>query len=98
MDLKIFNNNQLHDLLKANDVAILCLFGSNARNEEKESSDIDLLIKFKKSKSLLAFVRLERELSEILEKKVDLVTENSISPYLKDHILKEAKKVFEEKD
>jgi hypothetical protein len=98
MNLDIFNNKKLYDLLEKNDVAVLSLFGSSARDEEKESSDIDLLVKFKKTKSLLTFVRLERQLSKILGKKVDLVTENSISPRLKDMILKDTIRVYEKKD
>ena len=96
MDLKIFNNNQLHNLLEKNDVTVLSLFGSSVRDEENKESDIDLLVKFGKSKSLLTFVRLERELSELLGKKVDLVTENSISPYLKERIAKDARIVYGE--
>lgn len=98
MDLKIFDNRQLYNFLKENDVAVLSLFGSSARNEKKKTSDIDLLVKFKKRKSLLAFVRLERELSKLLGKKVDLVTENSISPHLMDLVAKDARIVYDEKE
>lgn len=98
MDLKIFDNNNIQNLLKDNDVAILSLFGSSARNEETSTSDIDLMVRFNKQKGLLAFVRLERELSKILGKKVDLVTENSISPHLKSSISKDARIVFNEKE
>ena len=44
----------------------------------------------------MALVRLERELSERLNRKVDLLTENSISPYLRDRILREQKVIYEE--
>ena len=76
MDVKIFDNNNIQTLLRDNDVAILSLFGSSARDKEMSSSDIDLIVRFNKQKSLLAFVRLECELSNMLGKKVDLVTEN----------------------
>ena len=50
------------------------VFGSTARGESNQESDIDLLVKFAEKKSLLGLVRLERELSEALGRKVDLLT------------------------
>jgi hypothetical protein len=54
------------------------IFGSFARGENKKGSDIDILVEFKKPPSLLALIRLENELSEILGIKVDLVTTGAI--------------------
>jgi uncharacterized protein len=48
-------------------------------------------VEFSETKGLLTLVRIERELSELLGVKVDLLTEESISPYLIDGIKKEAK-------
>lgn len=77
-------------ILKKNSVVKAGIFGSYARGEEKKMSDLDLLIKINNQKfSLLDLVRLERELKKKLGKKVDLITYRSISPYLKDRILKE---------
>ncbi|HEX2919565.1 MAG TPA: nucleotidyltransferase family protein [Bacteroidales bacterium] len=56
----------------------IAVFGSYARGEEKPESDIDILVEFSESKSLLTLVRIERELSEFLGVKVDLLTEESI--------------------
>nr|WP_231593604.1 nucleotidyltransferase family protein [Methanosarcina siciliae] len=69
----------------------VAVFGSYAREEEKPESDIDILVEFSETKDLLTLVRIERELSELLRLKVDLLTEASISPYLIDGIKKEAK-------
>ena len=65
------------------------VFGSTARGEDSEGSDIDILVRFAKPISLLSLVELERELSDALARKVDLLTESAISPYLKDRILKD---------
>jgi len=73
------------------------VFGSLARGEARNESDIDLLVRFSKPKSLLAIVRLERELSEALGRKVDLLTEGAISPYLRDRILREMRVVYGER-
>lgn len=66
------------------------IFGSYARGENNEESDIDVLVEFPQGKSLLDLVRLERKLGKVLVKKVDLLTYNSISPLLKDYIQKDA--------
>ena len=60
-----------------------------------KKSDIDLLARFSKPKSLLDLVRIERVLSEVLGRKTDLLTEASISPYLRDRIKNEMEVVYE---
>ncbi len=71
------------------------LFGSLARGEARKKSDIDLIVRFSKRKRLLAVVKLERELSEALGRKVDLLTEAVLRPYLRERILKERRVVYE---
>jgi hypothetical protein len=73
------------------------VFGSTVRGEARKDSDIDLLVRFSKRKSLLAVVRLERELSEALGRKVDLLTEGALSPYLRERILKEMRVIYGER-
>jgi predicted nucleotidyltransferase len=65
-----------------------------ARGESRQKSDIDLIVRFSKRKSLLSVVRLERELSEAMGRKVDLLTEGALSPYLRDRILNEMRVVY----
>ena len=64
------------------------------RGEEKPGSDIDIIVEFSERKSLLEFVRIERELSEVLGIKVDLLTEKAISPYLIDPIREEMEVIY----
>lgn len=90
-----FDTDNLIEICRENDVAMVGLFGSTARDEETEKSDIDLLVKFAKRKSLLAVVKLERELSEALGKKVDLLTEGAISPYIRDTIFRDLKVIYD---
>jgi hypothetical protein len=89
-----FSVPQLINICRQNDVSMVGVFGSMARGEAKKKSDIDLLVRFSKRKSLLATVRLERELTEALGRKVDLLTEASISPYMRERVLKEMKVVY----
>ena len=72
----------------------IAIFGSYASGEEKPESDIDILVEFTGRKSLLDLVRIERELSEVLGIKVDLLTEKSISPYLIDTIKNEMEVIY----
>ena len=82
------------EMCRNNDVSMIGIFGSTARGEASASSDLDLLVRFARPKSLLALVRLERSLSEVLGRKVDLLTESAISPYLKDRILNELMVIY----
>ena len=63
------------------------LFGSVIRNENRDDSDIDLLVELPKNKSLLDFIGIKIELEEALHKKVDLVEYSAIKPNLKAFIL-----------
>jgi uncharacterized protein len=75
--------------LKQNDVKRASLFGSVVRGELTDESDIDILVEFKGKKSLLDLVGLNLELEEMLKRKVDILTYNSLHPLLKDRILRE---------
>ncbi len=90
-----FDTNKLIEICRQNDVAMIGVFGSMARGEATEQSDIDLLVRFSKRKSLLTLVRLEREMSEALGRKVDLLTEAAISPYLRDDIKQALRVIYE---
>lgn len=72
----------------------LGVFGSYARGEAQPDSDLDLLVSFSQPTSLLTQIRIERELSERLGVKIDLLTEQAISPYLHDRITAEMKVVY----
>jgi len=66
------------------------VFGSYARDEQREESDIDLLVEFNKPVGL-KFVSLKLFLEKALNKKVDLVTKNALRKEMKEDILKEVK-------
>ncbi len=66
------------------------VFGSYSRNEQTESSDVDLLIETSEKFTLFQFLKLERELSESTLKKVDLVEYKAIKPSIRERVLAEA--------
>lgn len=64
--------------LKRYDPIKIGIFGSFARGDNKKDSDIDILVEFKETLSLLTLIKLENDLSEILGVKVDLVTTGAL--------------------
>jgi len=81
--------NKILPILRRYDVVRAAIFGSFIRGEMREDSDIDILVEFKGEKSLLDLAGLKIELEELLGKKVDVLTYNSLHPLLKDKILSE---------
>ena len=76
-------------LLRSNGVLRSFVFGSYARNEAREGSDLDLLLSFRERKSLLDLVALQLLLEEKLGMKVDIVTEESLHPRLRSYVERE---------
>ncbi len=91
MDEKI---KELIEILKKHGVKRVKVFGSYVRGEAKPDSDLDVIVDFSERKSLLEIVGIEQEVEDRLGIKVDLLTERSISPYLKERIEKESKVVL----
>jgi uncharacterized protein len=72
-------------------VKSLALFGSLARGDDREGSDVDVLVTFEPGRTPgLAFFALQDELSALLGRPVDLNTPASLSPYFRDQVLREA--------
>ena len=69
------------------------IFGSFAKKLAGEQSDIDILVEIERPMGLIRFMQIERYLTELLGRTVDLLTFESIKPYMKDDILKEVKYV-----
>jgi len=70
------------------------IFGSVARGENTESSDIDILYQLKDAVGLFNIVRIKNNLEENLNKKVDLVSEKHIHPELKPYIMNDLKIIY----
>ena len=66
------------------------VFGSVARGEADEASDIDLLVEFEPGRSLLEHAALLLELENLLGRKVDVVSDRGIKPRIRDRVLREA--------
>ncbi len=90
--LKILRNHfqEITDLYK---VKYLGIFGSFIRSEQKNHSDLDVLVAFNKPPSLFQYIHLESYLSELLQVKVDLVMKEALKPTIGKQILKEVVEV-----
>jgi uncharacterized protein len=66
------------------------LFGSVVRGEDTPESDLDLLVDFEPGRSLIDHIALIQDLQDLLDRKVDVVTENSLSLYIRERVTQEA--------
>ena len=77
-------------LAKRHGAGNLRVFGSVARGEATESSDVDLLVEWEPGRSLLDHAGLAQDLQDLLGARVDIGTEKSLHWYVRDRILREA--------
>lgn len=90
-----FNREDLEKICRENDIVSLAVFGSVARGESGPDSDVDLLVKFNNSKSLFELVDLENRFADIFGgRKIDLVTEGFLSPFMKNSVVEESKMIY----
>lgn len=85
---------QILPILKRQGVLKAAFFGSFARGEEKRNSDVDLLVKITKNKTLFDLIKLKLDLEEKLGRGVDIVEYNAIHPLIKETVLREQKKIL----
>jgi len=87
-------------ILKPYGLKRLAVFGSYARGDDTAASDIDLLVEFedppRKKLGLLEWVRLEREIGEMLGRDVDMVDAEALKPTIRPYVEEDLKVVYEE--
>ena len=79
----------LPELSKKYSISYLGIFGSYIRGEQKEDSDLDVLVEFSKTPDLFEFIGLKQDLSDMLGVKVDLAMKSSLKPTIGERILEE---------
>lgn len=92
-----FDKRRLEDICKSNDISFLGMFGSYAVGKENPDSDVDLLVDFRKTKSLLEKGKILLELQELFNKDVDLVSRKNVKPSLKPYIDNQVISLYGEK-
>ncbi|OIO49800.1 MAG: hypothetical protein CO042_00785 [Parcubacteria group bacterium CG_4_9_14_0_2_um_filter_41_8] len=81
-------------ILKKEGVKRSAIFGSVVRGEDKKGSDVDILVEPPDKMTFLGLIGLKHQLEDVLKKKVDLLTYNSVHPLLKDKIFKEQIQIY----
>ncbi len=76
--------------LKSRGVQSLAIFGSVARGDFSQDSDLDILVVFNRPVGLFDFVRLKHFLEQLTHSRVDMVTPDALRPEMREQILKEA--------
>ncbi len=95
MNLALSEKEKIIEICKRNDISYCALFGSFARGEANENSDIDLLVRFSKPIGW-KFYGIAEDLEDALGKKVDLATENMLNKYIRKSVLGDLKIIYEE--
>lgn len=89
---KLITDNQIaiKKLAKQHGIKTICLFGSMAKDEASDSSDVDFLVELEQGRDLFDLGELLMDLQALLQRKVDLVTKTSLHPRLHSQVLNEA--------
>ncbi len=88
-----FLKNKREEILRiaaAHGAQNIRLFGSVSRGEAGPKSDVDILVRLETGRSLLDIIAFKQDLEDLLGCEVDVVTEEAVSPYIREQVLKEA--------
>lgn len=90
------DRSALAELCRRHGIRRLAVFGSAARGELRDDSDVDLLVEFLPGVRVgLGFITIQLELAELLGREVDLSTPAFLSPHFRDRVLEEAVELYE---
>lgn len=84
------HRSEILELAARHGVRNVRVFGSVARGDDRPDSDVDVLVDVAPGRSLLDVIGFEQDLSDLLERRVEVLTDGGLSPYLQRRILQEA--------
>jgi predicted nucleotidyltransferase len=84
------NKDKILSIAKENGIRKVSVFGSIIRGEDTIDSDVDFLVEIDDNCSLFNIIRFKQEVEDIVGRKVDVVTDQSVHWTLKEHIINEA--------
>jgi len=90
------SESQIADFCQRHRIRWLALFGSVLRDDFGPESDVDILVEFEPQArlGLIAYASIQRELSELLQRPVDLVTRDEVKPLIKQDVLDSAEVIY----
>ena len=86
---------KIRPILKEYGVKHAAVFGSVSRGDDNPKSDIDIMVSLGKPMGMFAYMSLIREIEDKLNRKIDLVTENSLNKFVRPYILPDLKTIYE---
>lgn len=98
MNLSSVLKSKRQDIIQiasAHGVGNVRVFGSVARGQARQGSDLDLLVQLEKGYSLLDLIAIKQDLEDLLGCSVDVVIEAALSPYIRERVLQEATRLYE---
>lgn len=87
--------NKISPVFKKYGIKRASVFGSVSRGEDTPKSDIDIMVSLGKPMGMFAYMRFMQEIEKKLDRKVDLVTENSINKFVRPYIQPDLKTIYE---
>ena len=84
-------------ILERHGVAYAGVFGSVARGEDSPRSDVDILVRLGRPMGMVEYMDLIQSLEEILQKKVDLVTEQSLNRHVRPYVTPDLTTIYEKR-
>jgi predicted nucleotidyltransferase len=82
--------NEILRIASAHGAQDVRVFGSVARGESVQGSDLDFLVRLEPGYSLLDLIAIKQDLEDLLSCEVDVITEAALSPYIREQVLQEA--------
>ena len=86
---------QASPVLEQHGVTYAAVFGSVARGEQRQDSDIDILVRLGRPTGMIGYMQLVEGLEQSLNKKIDLVTEQSLNQHVRPYIMPDLKTIYE---
>ena len=86
---------KLHPVLKSYDITYAGIFGSVSRGDDRPDSDIDILVKLGKPMGMFSYMKLIESIESLLGRKIDMVTEQSLSRFVKPYVMSDLKTIYE---
>lgn len=88
------HRQEINQVCQESGIKYLAIFGSQARGETRDKSDVDLLVEFTDTPGLIEFIRTKQKLEKVLSRKVDLVTKKGLSKYIAPYVTKDIRQIY----
>ena len=88
------HQQEINQICQEYGISSLSIFGSQARNEARADSDVDLLVEFNKTPGLIKFIQAKQKFEKVLNRTVDMVTRNALSKYIAPYVNRDIQQIY----